>query len=65
MLRRSRSKVCRLKAEKVVNPPHSPTITNSRRSSETAYRSPCSVSVLKYPITRHPSTLIKIVPYGN
>src|SRR5204863_8032203 len=60
---RASSNVCKLKAEKVVNPPHSPTMTNARSSNETGHR--CAVTVPKNPMTSDPVILIRIVPHGN
>ena len=62
---RIRSKVCKLNEEKVVNPPHRPTMANSRVFSETAKRPLARVNDPKNPITRAPSTLISIVPHGK
>src|SRR5271154_3133548 len=44
---RTRSKVWRLKEEKVVNPPQIPIMTKIRRFSETGYFPLCRVSVPK------------------
>ena len=61
---RSRSSVCRLNDEKVVNPPHTPTMTNRRASSGMGKR-PCDrVSVPNPPIRNEPKMLIRIVPQG-
>jgi hypothetical protein len=45
--KRIRSKVGRLKEEKVVNPPQIPTMTKRRTLSEAGYLPLCSVSVPK------------------
>ena len=62
---RSRSSVCKLNDEKVVNPPQKPTITNSRQGSGQGYRPCARVSVPKNPITNDPSTLTISVPQGK
>jgi hypothetical protein len=59
------SYVCRLNDENVVNPPQSPTITKMRSSCGSAYLVPASVSVPKYPMTKHPRMFTTTVPHGN
>jgi hypothetical protein len=65
MPERIKSKFCRLKDEKVVNPPQIPTITNIRMFSGTANLPPVTVSVPKKPITKDPSTLMRTVLAGK
>ncbi len=62
---RASSTVCKLKAEKVVKPPQSPTVTKTRISGGTSNRGTSTVSVPKQPMTKDPSTLISSVPQGN
>ncbi len=62
---RMRSNVCKLNDEKVVNPPHTPTIKNSRAGSGAANRPCASVSVPKKLIANEPAMLMPIVPQGS
>jgi hypothetical protein len=64
-LSRIRSSVCRLNDEKVVKPPHIPTMTKARKLNEATARPPGPVKVAKNPITNDPMMLISIVPQGN
>src|SRR5688500_15386158 len=62
---RARFSVWRLNAEKVVYPPQSPTMKNSRVVGLTRRRPSVPVKVAKNPIRNDPVTLIRSVPHGK
>ena len=61
---RKRSSVCRLKAENVVKPPQTPTMTKRRNCRDRIFPS-ANVSVPKNPMSREPRILISKVPHGR
>ena len=62
---RSRSTVCKLNEENVVNPPQKPIMTNNRVFSERGYRPCARVSVPKKPMINDPAMLMAMVPQGR
>ena len=62
---RMRSKVWRLKDEKVMNPPQMPTMIKRRMFSETGNLPLARVRVPKKPMMKEPQILMMIVPQGS
>src|SRR5690606_39614641 len=62
---RRRSIVCKLNDEKVVNPPHTPTMKAMRQISGTGKRPWSSVNAPKNEIANEPIILTTMVPQGR